>query len=92
MSAVSSRAGGHALDVDIDDVCRNTAILIRGELDVRTRCAAIINEVWKCFETQDGRCQSLEDVVAAAAIESSSIMVYIAKRLSQPDLDLITAR
>ncbi|KAF4580261.1 hypothetical protein EYR40_003195 [Pleurotus pulmonarius] len=63
----------------------NTALLIRGELDVEMRCPAITNEVWSCFESGGGRLIPLHDVATMAAAEGRSIMAYVAETLSKPD-------
>lgn len=66
----------------------NTATLIKGELEVHPRCAAIVAEVWKCFTNENGELRPLKDVVASASADRESIMVYIAKKLSQTGLAL----
>ncbi|KAF9489706.1 hypothetical protein BDN71DRAFT_1435221 [Pleurotus eryngii] len=63
----------------------NTAVLVRGELDIQSRCPAIVDEVWKCLENTNGQLLSMGDMVNLAATEGHSIMAYIAKRLSRPD-------
>ncbi|KAF9489681.1 hypothetical protein BDN71DRAFT_1593266 [Pleurotus eryngii] len=63
----------------------NTAVLVRGELDIQTRCPAIVDEVWKCLENPNGQLLSMGDMVNLAATEGHSIMAYIAKRLSRPE-------
>ncbi|KAF4562688.1 hypothetical protein EYR36_004082 [Pleurotus pulmonarius] len=67
----------------------NTAILLRGELGVTSRCSNIVNEVWKCFESENGKLTRLEDIAALSATERCSIMEYIAKTLSSPESILI---
>ncbi|KAF4568030.1 hypothetical protein EYR40_010572 [Pleurotus pulmonarius] len=63
----------------------NTALLIRGELDVEMRCSAITNEVWSCFESSDGQLIPLHDVATMAAAGGHSLMAYVAETLSKPD-------
>lgn len=82
----------HILAIFINSIHRNTAILIRGELDVQSRCPAIVSEVQKCFEDQDGQLLTVGDVVALAATEHCGIMEYVAKILSQAHLALRTER
>ncbi|KAF4563682.1 hypothetical protein EYR36_002920 [Pleurotus pulmonarius] len=63
----------------------NTAILVRGELDIQSRCASIVAQVWKCLEGDKGEIQSLKDLAESAANEGSSTMAYIANKLSRAD-------
>ncbi|KAF9490439.1 hypothetical protein BDN71DRAFT_1498568 [Pleurotus eryngii] len=63
----------------------NTAVLVRGELDIQMRCPAIVDEVRKCLENPNGQLLSMGDMVNLAATESHSIMAYIAERLSRPE-------
>ncbi|KAF4586563.1 hypothetical protein EYR38_010842 [Pleurotus pulmonarius] len=63
----------------------NTAVLVRGELDVQSRCPTIVDEVWKCLEDKNGQLLTLEDLAILATNEGQSIMAYIAKRLTRSD-------
>lgn len=63
-------------------------MLIKGELEVHPRCAAIVAEVWKCFTNENGELRPLKDVVASASADRESIMLYMAKKLSQTGLAL----
>ncbi|KAF7426596.1 hypothetical protein PC9H_008965 [Pleurotus ostreatus] len=62
----------------------NTAILVRGELDV-SRCASIVAAVRKCLQDDKGGIPPLKDLAESAANEGSSTMAFIANKLSRAD-------
>ncbi len=67
---------------------RNTAILIRGELEDHSSYVAIVAKVWNCFANENGQLRSLEDVTASASANRQSIMAYITTKLSRDCTDL----
>ncbi|KAJ8694510.1 hypothetical protein PTI98_007174 [Pleurotus ostreatus] len=62
----------------------NTAILVRGELDV-SHCASIVAAVRKCLQDDKGGIPPLKDLAESAANEGSSTMAFIANKLSRAD-------